>query len=197
MSADRAGTGIPGVRWRRVERHADARGSFRELWREDDLGAIEPTDARLDAAEAAPRFRQANVSTSAPGVLRGLHVHRRQLDHWVVLSGRAVVALVDIRPMLAGAARPTVETRVAEPDDTVVIPAGVAHGFLALEELALAYLVTARYDGTDELGFAWDDPLAGVPWPAVPARPHGRPILSERDRANPSLDALLAVLRAG
>ncbi|NTU76473.1 MAG: UDP-N-acetylmuramoyl-L-alanine--D-glutamate ligase, partial [Alphaproteobacteria bacterium] len=31
---------------------------------------------------------------------------------------------------------------------------------LALEPLELIYLVTNEYDGTDELGFAWDDPLA-------------------------------------
>ena len=49
------------------------------------------------------------------------------------------------------------------------IPTGVAHGFLALEPLELLYLVTNEYDGSDELGFAWDDPLAGVPWPPVPA----------------------------
>ena len=44
-----------------------------------------------------------------------------------------------------------------------MIPTGVAHGFLALEPLELLYLVTNEYDGTDELGFAWDDPTAGVP----------------------------------
>ena len=65
---------------------------------------------RRRPGERTPRFVQANVSTSAVGVLRGLHLHRRQLDHWVVLEGRAIVALVDVRPMLAGAARPSVET---------------------------------------------------------------------------------------
>jgi len=73
----------------------------------------------------------------------------------------------------------------------------VAHGFLALEPLELVYLVTNEFDGTDELGFAWDDQLAGVPWPAVPGTPDGRPILSERDRSNPPLRELVARLRAG
>jgi dTDP-4-dehydrorhamnose 3,5-epimerase-like enzyme len=72
----------------------------------------------------------------------------------------------------------------------------VAHGFLALEALTLVYLVTAEYDDTDELGFAWDDPLAGVPWPAVPGQADGRPILSGRDRSNPSLAHLVERLRA-
>ena len=135
-------------------------------------------------------------------MLRGLHVHRRQLDYWVVDAGRALVALVDLRPMLRddasrheGAARPAVETRELGPDEWVVIPSGVAHGFLALDALQLLYLVTNAYDGTDELGFAWDDPDAAVPWPPVAQTPDGRPILSERDRSNPSLADLVVRLR--
>ena len=54
------------------------------------------------ATGRSARFVQANLSTSAAGVLRGLHLHRRQLDYWVVASGRAFVALVDVRPLLAG-----------------------------------------------------------------------------------------------
>lgn len=181
---------IPGVRWGAIARHADERGSFRELWRAGWF-------ADLGTGATAPRFVQANLSTSAAGVLRGLHLHRRQLDFWVVVDGRAWVALVDARPLLDGSGdRPTVETREVAADATVTIPAGVAHGFLAIEPLQLAYFVTAEYDATDELGFAWDDPLAAVPWPTVPGRPDGRPILSDRDRANPSLAQLVERLRS-
>jgi dTDP-4-dehydrorhamnose 3,5-epimerase-like enzyme len=56
--------------------------------------------------------------------------------------------------------------------------------------------VTATYDGSDELGFAWDDPLAAVPWPPVPGTGNGRPILSGRDRANPPLGDLVERLRS-
>ena len=77
----------------------------------------------------------------------------------------------------------------------VVIPSGVAHGFLALGPLELLYLVTNEYDGSDELGFAWDDPAAAVPWPHVSDTPDGRPILSDRDRSNPSLAELVVRLR--
>ena len=55
--------------------------------------------------------------------------------------------------------------------DEGVIPAGIAHGFLAVEPLELLYLVTNEFDGSDELGFAWDDPAVGVPWPHVGGRP--------------------------
>ena len=99
--------------------------------------------------------------------------------------------------MLDGGEAPRVETRVLDADGWVQIPAGVAHGFLALEAVELVYLVTTEYDGTDERGFAWDDPLAAVPWPLPVPTSDGRPILSDRDRSNPSLAELVARLRAG
>jgi dTDP-4-dehydrorhamnose 3,5-epimerase len=191
MSPEGDPSALPGVRYGAIARHGDARGSFRELWRASQFPAIDPADAGAPRA----RFAQANLSTSAPGVLRGLHYHRRQLDYWTVASGRAFVALVDVRPALAEASgRAIVETRVLAADDWVVIPVGVAHGFLALEPLELVYLVTNEYDGTDELGFAWDDPAVDVPWPMLDLAPDGRPILSERDRSNPTLAGLLAQL---
>jgi dTDP-4-dehydrorhamnose 3,5-epimerase len=185
---------LSGVRYGAIERFDDERGSFRELWREDTFGPIDPAAAG-ESPTAQPRFVQANLSSSLQGVLRGLHLHRRQLDHWLVARGRAFVALVDVRPMLAGADRPLVETRTLAVDQWVDIPVGVAHGFLALDELDLIYLVTNPYDGSDELGFAWDDPLVAIDWPSVPGSAERRPILSARDRANPPLEALVSRLR--
>jgi len=185
---------LPGVRYGAIARHGDDRGAFRELWRASAFPALTPSDTGAPAG-SEPRFVQSNLSSSAAGVLRGLHYHRRQLDYWTVATGRAFVALVDVRPLVAGSGPSVVETRELEADDWVVIPAGVAHGFLALEPLELVYLVTNEFDGTDELGFAWDDPAVGVPWPRVGATSDGRPILSERDRSNPSLADLVASLR--
>ena len=185
---------LPGVRYGSVTRHGDSRGSFRELWRASTFGALGQAGTGAPPG-TEPRFVQANLSTSATGVLRGLHYHRRQLDYWVVGSGRAFVALVDVRPALARLGSPVVETRELAADDSVVIPVGVAHGFLALEPLELYYLVTNEFDGSDELGFAWDDPAVAVPWPQVPGTPDGRPILSDRDQTNPPLAELVERLR--
>jgi dTDP-4-dehydrorhamnose 3,5-epimerase len=176
-----APSALPGVVFGTIARHGDERGSFRELWRAGEFPAA--------------RFVQANLSTSAAGVLRGLHLHRRQDDLWVVAEGRALVALVDVRPRMAATGPAVVETRELAADGWVYIPTGVAHGFLALEPLQLIYLVTNEYDGSDELGFAWDDASVAVPWPALEATPDGRPILSERDLTNPPLEQLVVRLR--
>ena len=77
-----APSGLPGVRYGTIARHGDTRGAFRELWRAGSFP---------DAT-----FVQANLSTSVAGVVRGLHLHRRQDDLWVVGNGRAFVALVDV-----------------------------------------------------------------------------------------------------
>ncbi len=185
---------LGGVRFGSIVRHADSRGSFREVWRASAFPELTLAETGAPAA-TEPRFVQANLSSSAAGVLRGLHYHRRQLDYWTVTTGRAFVALVDVRPLVDGSGpRAIVETRELAADDWVVIPAGVAHGFLAIEPLELLYLVTNEFDGSDELGFAWDDPAVGVPWPAVPGTADGRPILSERDQSNPPLADLVARL---
>jgi dTDP-4-dehydrorhamnose 3,5-epimerase len=180
--SERRPSALPGVRYGAIERHGDSRGSFRELW-------------RADAFPDEP-FVQANLSSSAAGVLRGLHLHRRQDDLWIVAAGQAFVALVDVRPLLDGSGPSAiVETRELDADDWVLIPTGIAHGFLALDPLELVYLVTNAYDGSDELGFAWDDPAVAVAWPVLAGTADGRPILSGRDMTNPTLAELMVRLR--
>jgi dTDP-4-dehydrorhamnose 3,5-epimerase len=57
----------------------------------------------------------------------------------------------------------------------------VAHGFAALTDVDLLYLVDRTYDPDDELGLRWDDPAVRADWGL------DEPILSARDRANPWL----------
>ena len=186
MSPSRPPSSLPGVEYGAIVRHADARGSFRELWRARDF----PAEA----------FIQANLSTSAAGVLRGLHLHRRQDDLWIVAE-RPRLRGPRRRPPDArriGSGATSIETRELGADEWVVIPTGIAHGFLALDPLELIYFVTNEYDGSDELGFAWDDPAVAVDWPALSRGPRtGVPIVSERDDANPPLADLVARLRTG
>lgn len=186
MSGQWADVGLPGVWRQRQTSHPDERGSFTELWRSSWLDTI--------SGPGGEPMRQANLSRSKPRVLRGLHLHRNQADLWVVVEGRAFVALVDVRPALVGGDGPPgavgVATLEAEAGDALYLPAGVAHGFYAATGLSLVYLVNQEYDGTDEHGFVWNDPMAGVEWPDPD------PIVSARDAAAPSLAELIRQLRA-
>jgi dTDP-4-dehydrorhamnose 3,5-epimerase len=129
---------------------------------------------------------QANSSMSRAQVLRGLHFHRRQADYWYVGSGAAFVGLYDLR-----AGSPTegakAEVRLAADEPAALyIPKGVAHGFFAEEDVHLQYLVDEYFTGSDEFGIAWNDPAVGIGWPG------SDPILSDRDRSNPTLEEVFA-----
>ena len=99
------------------------------------------------------------------------------------------VALVDLRPAIAGDGRINVASIDASPGDALFLPAGVAHGFYARDPLTLIYLVTNEYDGTDEHGFMWSDPDVAVAWPDA------APTVSPRDASAQSLAELLVRLR--
>ena len=172
-------TPLNGVMRRTVPIHEDGRGSFAELWR----------NSWTETLSDRP-FVQGNLSRSAAGVLRGLHFHQRQTDLWIVLEGQAHVTLVDIRARLADASASTIAfSEAVGPGDAILIPEGVAHGFWALDPLVLLYLVTNEYDGSDELGFAWNDPEVAATWPP------GEPIVSARDSHAPRLTEALAQAR--
>ena len=64
-------------------------------------------------------------------------------------------------------------------DGGLYIPPGVAHGFAALTDVTLVYLLDRYFDGSDEYGVAWDDPEIAADWGIM------NPVLSARDRANP------------
>lgn len=173
---------LEGVWRRKLEFRGDDRGAFAEIWREswtEGLPSLVP----------GAMMRQGNLSRSHARVLRGMHMHERQADLWIVLEGRAFVALVDLRAALADGGPVTSETIEADPGETLFLPEGIAHGFYARDPLTLLYLVTNEYDGKDEHGFAWDDPTAGLPWP------DSEPIVSARDAEAPSLEALVETLR--
>ncbi|HEV3400927.1 MAG TPA: dTDP-4-dehydrorhamnose 3,5-epimerase [Acidimicrobiales bacterium] len=122
---------------------------------------------------------QANRSDKTAGSLVGLHYHLRQADYWYVPRGRAQVVLHDLREgsPTDGA---TLELEIGDRNEQgVYIPPGVAHGFAALTDLTITYLVDQYYSPDDELGIAWDDPEVAAPW-AV-----DDPVLSRRDQSNP------------
>ena len=156
---------IDGVDIIKAESHADQRGRLVQVFQ---------------ASDSPVRFVQANHSHSVRHVLRGLHYHRRQVDRWYLASGLARVALVDLRRKVERSPVQMVELRSDEPT-VLQIPVGVAHGFLALSDIDLIYLVSEEYDGTDEFGIAWNDPSLAIPWGI------DQPILSTRDRDNPEL----------
>jgi len=148
---------------------------------EDERGRFMETFRKEWFPQRTWGIMQGNVSYSRAGVLRGLHFHHRQVDYWFVPSGTIRVGLCDLRRH--SSTYRTVQT-LELGDQNVMglyVPVGVAHGFVALTDAILTYLVDNYYDGTDEHGVAWNDPEINLPWGI------DNPQLSPRDAHNPFL----------
>ena len=159
---------IPDVLLVELRPFADERGRFTETFRKEWF------------PQRAWHNIQSNRSDSRAGVLRGLHYHFNQVDYWYVVSGRIRVGLADLRRSAdTFRCTATIDMDAAE-SRGLFIPVGVAHGFLALTDVTLIYIVDNYYDGGDEYGLAWNDPEVVVSWNSM-----SEPVLSGRDAANP------------
>ena len=156
--------------------HRDDRGAFLEWYRFDALAAA--VGHPLDLA-------QANLSTSARDVVRGIHfadVPPGQAKYVTCVSGAVLDVVVDLRtgsPTFGAwdAVRLDDEDRRA-----VYLAEGLGHAFCGLTETAtVAYLCSSTYRPGHEHGIDPLDPELGISWPAA------RPGLSDKDAAAPSL----------
>lgn len=161
----------------------DARGFFVESYNRESFAK----------AGIATEFVQDNHSQSSIGTLRGLHFQTvpGQVKLIRCTRGRIWDVAVDIRPQ-----SPTFGKHFGlelTPEECVMlyIPVGFAHGFLVLsDEAEVQYKCSNVYNPATEAGLAWDDPDLGVAWPLDQIG--GTPLLSERDKANPSFKAFRA-----
>jgi dTDP-4-dehydrorhamnose 3,5-epimerase len=141
-----------------LARHKDERGWFMELARASGL----PNP-----------FRQANLTWSKQGVIRGLHYHARgQDDLFVCLQGMVRVVILDLETGEVFTEDIGDENPVA-----VYVPGRRAHGYEALTDALFCYLVTEEYDASDpdEHGIPWNDPRVVDLWSTK------SPLLSARD----------------
>lgn len=155
---------------------SDDRGFFRELFHKDELDKV--TGFEFNGV-------QMNHSHSKPGVIRGIHAEKWNKIIYPV-NGEVFIAIVDVRPDSPTFAK--VETFTVNNENRVglFIPNGLANSFCITgqESVDYIYLVDAYYDGSDTRAIAWNDPDLNISWPIE------NPIISERDRNNPTLREL-------
>lgn len=171
MATVRECPGIAGAQLVDPVVHGDERGLFVETYRREWI-------------PGEPVMVQANRADRRAGAVVGLHFHLHQADYWYVPFGRARVVLHDLRVGAPTEGATWCRDLGDRGDGThdhggIYIPPGVAHGFAALTDATITYLVTGYYDPADELGVAWDDPEIGADWGVT------EPVLSARDRGNP------------
>ena len=119
------------------------------------------------------------------GTIRGLHWQAEPLaDAKVVrcIKGRIFDVVADVRPDSPTYRQWQGFMLDAGEDQSLVLPAGVAHGFQTLvDDSEILYLIAAPYRAELARGIRYDDPAFAVDWP-LPVS-----IISDRDRALPAL----------
>ena len=168
--------GIPDVIVVRPRKHRDDRGSFTEIYRQEEFAA----------AGIAPTFVQENIAYSSGGVLRGLHYQlppAAQGKLVGVVQGRIFDVAVDIRQGGPTFGHWVGRALDAEQGEMLWILPGFAHGYCVLSETAgVLYKVTDYYEPKLSRGIRWNDDLLAIRWPLV------GPKISEMDLNQPALE---------
>jgi dTDP-4-dehydrorhamnose 3,5-epimerase len=163
--------GVPGAHLVEIEPQVDERGAFAR------------TFCARDFAERglADRLVQTSLSLNARrGTLRGLHWQAAPHEEAKLVRcvrGRIYDVLVDVRRASHAFRQHVAVELSADARNAVYVPAGVAHGFLSLEDDCEVHYAMSEFHAPDAArGARWDDPAFGIVWPAAVE------IVSDRDR---------------
>lgn len=165
-------TPIPDVLLIEPQVFGDSRGFFFESYNQRNL---------QEKVGLTENFVQDNHSRSAQNVLRGLHYQIQQAQGKLVRAvvGEIFDVAVDIRKSSPTFGQWVGYVLSAENKHNLWIPAGFAHGFLVLSEVAeVLYKTTDYYAPQYDRGIIWNDPDLAIDWPLK-----AEPILSAKDQA--------------
>lgn len=160
------------------EPRVDERGFFARVWDQDEFAAHGLSMKFVQCNNSASRLR---------GTLRGLHWQAEPFGEVKVVRcvhGAVFDAVADVQPHSATFGLWTGLELSAENRVWLYVPAGCAHGYLALEENSeVLYATTTPYTASAERGIRWDDPQFGIKWPEV-----GEILISQKDRSWPDFE---------
>ncbi len=165
---------LPGVFLVEPRIFPDDRGYFLETYNR----------ARYAAAGIDVELVQDNHSRSVQGTLRGLHYQNRMPQAKLVWAVEGVIwdVAVDVRPGSETYGQWVGYELDAEKKHQLFVPAGFAHGFCVLSEIAqVMYKCSDVYDPEGQAGVIWNDPTLAIEWPVA------EPLLSPKDAALPLL----------
>ncbi|MGW1196760.1 dTDP-4-dehydrorhamnose 3,5-epimerase family protein [Streptomyces sp. NPDC002536] len=171
-----AETAIPGAYVVTPDRIPDERGNFYEAMRADAL-------ERVLGRPFTPR--QINYSVSRRNTLRGIHsvaTPPGQAKYVTCVRGRLRDIIVDLRVGSPAFGRHHVIELDAASGQSVYVPEGVGHGFLALsDDTCICYAVSSLYVPGTQIEVNPLDPELDLPW-----RCSEPPLISARDAAAPT-----------
>jgi len=155
--------------------HGDHRGYFMESYNKNKFEAL---GLQFDLI-------QDNHSLSTEvGILRGIHFQKSpkaQTKIVRVLTGAIYDVVVDLRHESETFGQWIGVELSEENKRQLVVPKGFGHGFCTIApNTQVLYKVDEYYSPEHDSGIIWNDPDLGIDWPTA------EPILSEKDRNQPS-----------
>ena len=126
-------------------------------------------------------FVFACTSRSKKNVIRGLHLQTKysQEKYVSVLKGAIMDVVVDLRKKSKTYGKHYKIILSDENAKSIFIPAGFAHGFLALKKENIIYYTCTNYrSAKHEVGILWNDKDLKIKWPIK------NPIVSKKDKQN-------------
>jgi len=147
---------------------SDERGAFYKLFNEE----------LLKENGIGTYFCEQYISSSKKGVVRGLHYQAGESSQAKLvqcIKGEVYDVILDLRKSSPTFGRWTGIMLNDKTKQTLLIPRGFAHGFAALSEATMNYLVDNHYSPKDERGVRWNDPALSIDWKVK------KPIINDKD----------------
>lgn len=153
----------------------DARGYYKKVFEREIF----------DIKGLATQYFEFSYIQSKRGAIRGLHYQDKhsqgKLIH--VLKGKIYDVALDLRPESKTFGYWHSATLCDNEHISMFVPAGFAHGFMALEDDTIfAYQCTNYYEPESCGGILWSDPALNIPWPIK-----DNIVITEKDKRWPTL----------
>jgi len=151
-----------------VDNISDNRGSFAKLYH----------GSSFLSRGVEVNIQEQYITVSNRNVLRGMHFQLPPYNHSKLvtcLNGSVLDVILDLRVDSESYLKYDSFELSGKDKQSIIMPSGVAHGFISLENSSsMLYSTTCEYDSDHDSGISWDS--FGFEWPC------DKPILSERDK---------------
>jgi len=157
--------------------YSDRRGSFKEIFKENELKV---------------KFKFDCLSYSKKNTLRGMHIQLKNMQAKLltVAHGKILDVVIDLRKKSKTFGKCFSIIISDKSDFSIFIPAGLAHGFLCLSNKCAVYYKCNNYQNkSSEKTLLWSDKKININWPIK------KPILSKKDKIGLSFDELIKQIK--